>query len=89
MIYFVLMVFAFAESFLLWVLVALVRESPQLASRTEKADLTGRGPANRRGKPIPMNPGTTQNENAGKATGRHTLPIAPRPSSQVLMVMKR
>ena len=66
MIYFLLMLCVFAEGFLLWFLVALIREGRHLAPHTGKADRTRRGPVSRSGEPIPMNPGTTQEENAGK-----------------------
>ena len=73
MIHLLLIVCVFAEGFLLWFLVALIRESQHLAPRTGKADRTRRGPVSRSGEPIPMNPGTTQDENAGKAIGKRTV----------------
>jgi hypothetical protein len=73
MIHFVLIVCAFAEGFLLWFLVALIRESRHLAPHTGKADRTRRKPVSRSGELIPMNPGTTQDENAGKAIGKRPL----------------
>jgi hypothetical protein len=72
MIRFLLMLCAFAEGFLLWFLVALIRESRHLAPHTGKADRTRRGPVSRIGELIPMNPGTTQDENAGKTLGKRT-----------------
>jgi len=62
MIYFLLMLCALAEGFLLWFLVALIRESRYLAPHKGKADRTRRGPVSRTGEPIPMNSGTTQDE---------------------------
>jgi hypothetical protein len=47
MIHFLLIVCALAEGFLLWFLVALIRESRYLARRTGKADRTRRGPVSR------------------------------------------
>jgi hypothetical protein len=73
MIHFLLIVCAFAEGFLLWFLVALIRENRHLAPHTGKADRTRRGLVSRSGELIPMNPGTTQDENAGKATGKRTV----------------
>jgi hypothetical protein len=73
MIHFLLIVCAFAEGFLLWFLVALIRESRHLAPRTGKAGRTRRGPVSRSGELIPMNPGTTQDENAGKAMRKRTV----------------
>jgi hypothetical protein len=64
------MLCAFAEGFLLWVLVALTREGQQRSSRKEKADHARRGPVSRRGELIPMNPGTIQGENAGNTIGK-------------------
>ena len=72
MIHFLLIVCAFAEGFLLWFLVALIRESLHLGPHTGKADRTRRRPVSRSGELIPMNPGTTQDENAGKAIGKRT-----------------
>ena len=72
MIHFSLIVCAFAEGFLLWFLVALIRESLHLGPHTGKADRTRRRPVSRSGELIPMNPGTTQDENAGKAIGKRT-----------------
>ena len=72
MIHFSLIVCAFAEGFLLWFLGALIRESLHLGPHTGKADRTRRGPVSRSGELIPMNPGTTQDENAGKAIGKRT-----------------
>jgi hypothetical protein len=43
MIYFLLMMFAFADGFLLWVLVALIRDCRHLGLHTGKADRTRRG----------------------------------------------
>ena len=73
MIHFSLIVCAFAEGFLLWFLVALIRESLHLGPHTGKADRTRRRPVSRSGELIPMNPGTTQDENAGKAIGKRTV----------------
>src|ERR1017187_2724694 len=73
MIHFLLIVCAFAEGFLLWFLVALIRERRHLAPRTGKAGRTRRGPVSRSGELIPMNPGTTQDENAGKAMRKRTV----------------
>jgi hypothetical protein len=72
MIHFSLIVCAFAEGFLLWFLVALIRESLHLGPHTGKANRTRRRPVSRSGELIPMNPGTTQDENAGKAIGKRT-----------------
>jgi hypothetical protein len=47
MIHLLLIVCAFAEAFLLWFLVALIRESRHLAPRTRKADRTRRRPVSR------------------------------------------
>ena len=73
MIYFLLMMCAFAEGFLLWVLVALIRESRHLTPRTRKADRTQREPMSRFGELIRMNPGMTQDENAGRTIGKRTV----------------
>ena len=77
MIYFLLMMCGFAEGFLLWVLVALIGEGRHLTPHTGKADRTRRGPMSRIGELIRMNPGvnpgTTQDENARKAIGKHTV----------------
>jgi len=72
MIYFILTLIALAVAFLLWFLAALIRENRQLAPHTGKADRTRRGPVCRRGELIPMNTGTTQDENAGKPIGKRT-----------------
>jgi len=56
---FLLTLCAFAEGFLLWVLVALIRESRQRSPRTGKADRTRRGPVSRSEELIPMSPATT------------------------------
>ncbi len=76
MIYFLLMLCVFAEGFLLWFLVALIRENRHLAPHTGKADRTRRGPVRRRRKLIPMNTGTTHDENAGKPIGKRTVLMA-------------
>jgi hypothetical protein len=73
MIYFLLMMCAFAEGFLLWVLVALIRESRHLTPHTRKADRTQREPMSRSGELIRMNPGMTQDENAGRTIGKRTV----------------
>jgi len=73
MIHFLLMLCAFAEGFLLWFLVALIRESRHLVPHTGKADRTRRGPVSRSGVLIPMSIGTTQDEKAGKAIGKRTV----------------
>jgi hypothetical protein len=73
MIYFLLALIALAVAFLLWFLVALIRESRHLAHTRGKADRTRRGPVSRSGELIPMNPGTTQDENAGKAMRKRTV----------------
>src|ERR1700682_1163292 len=70
MIYFLLMICAFAVGFLLWVLVALIREGQHLATHRRKADRARRGPISRIGELIHMNPGMTQDENAEKTTGK-------------------
>jgi len=70
--HFLLMLCAFAEGFLLWVLTALFRESRQSPPRTGKADRTRRGPVSRRGDLIRMNPGTIPDENAGNTIGKRT-----------------
>ena len=75
MIHFLLMLCAFAEGFLLWVLVALFRESRRRPPRTGKADRPRRGPVSRSGELIPMNPGTIQDENAGNTIGTRTAVI--------------
>ncbi len=75
MMYFLLMLCAFAEGFLLRFLVGLIRESQYLAPHKEKADRMRRGPAGQSGKLIPMNPGKTQDENVGKAIGKRTVLI--------------
>src|SRR5260370_20126445 len=76
MIYFLLMMCAFAEVFLLWVLVALIRDGRHLAPHMGKADRTRRGPMSRIGELIHMNPGMTRDENAGKTIGKRTVLIA-------------
>jgi hypothetical protein len=43
MIYFLLMMFAFADGFLLWVLVALIRDCRHLGPHQGQADRTRRG----------------------------------------------
>jgi len=73
MIYFLLMMCAFAEGFLLWVLVALIRESRHLTPHTRKADRTQREPMSRFGELIRMNPGMTQDENAARTKGKRTV----------------
>ena len=73
MIYFLLMMCAFAEVFLLWVLVALIRDGRHVAPRTGKADRTRRGPMSRIGELIHMNPRMTQDENARKTIGKRTV----------------
>ena len=73
MIYFLLMMCAFAVGFLLWVLVALIREGRYLAPHRRKADRARRGPISRIGELIHMNPGMTQDENAEKTTGKRTV----------------
>ena len=73
MIYFLLMLCVFAEGFLLWFLVALIRESRHLAPHTGKADRTRRGPVSRSGELIPTNTGTTHDENAGEAIRKRTV----------------
>ncbi len=73
MIYFLLMMCAFAEGFLLWVLVALIRESRHLTPHTRKADRTQREPMSRFGELTRMNPGMTQDENAGRTIGKRTV----------------
>src|SRR5229473_2048539 len=73
MIYFLLMMCAFAEVFLLWVLVALIRDGRHVAPRTGKADRTRRGPMSRIGELIHMNPRMTQDENAEKTTGTRSV----------------
>ncbi len=73
MIYFLLMMCAFAVGFLLWVLVALIREGQHLTPQRRKADRARRGPISRIGELIHMNPGMTQDENAEKITGKRTV----------------
>ena len=73
MIYFLLMICAFAVGFLLWVLVALIREGQHLTPQRRKADRARRGPISRIGELIHMNPGMTQDENAEKITGKRTV----------------
>src|SRR5713101_5642829 len=73
MIYFLLMMCAFAEVFLLWVLVALIRDGRHVGPRTGKADRTRRGPMSRIGELIHMNPRMTQDENARKTIGKRTV----------------
>ena len=73
MIYFLLMMCAFAEVFLLWVLVALIRDGRHVAPRTGKADRTRRGPMSRIGELIHMNPRMTQDENARNTIGKRTV----------------
>ena len=70
------MLCAFAEGFLLWVLVALIRESRQRPPRTGKADRPRRGPVSGSGELIPMKPGTTQDENAENTIGRRIALMA-------------
>jgi hypothetical protein len=72
MIYFLLMLCAFAEGFLLWFLVAMIRESRHPAPHTGKADRTRRGPMSRTGESIPMNSGTTRDE-CGKVNRKRTV----------------
>ncbi len=73
MIYFLLMMCAFAVGFLLWVLVALIREGKHLTPHRRKADRARRGPISRIGELIHMNPRMTQDENAGKTIGKRTV----------------
>ena len=73
MIYLLLMICAFAEGFLLWVLVELIREGQQLTPLRRKADRARRGPIIRIGELIHMNPKMTQDENAEKTTGKRTV----------------
>ena len=73
MIYFLLMTCAFAEGFLLWVLVALIRDGRHFALCSGKADRKRRGPMSRIGGLIPMNPRMTQDENAGNTIGKRTV----------------
>jgi len=72
MTHFLLMSCAFAEGFLLWVLLALIRESRQRSPRSGKAGRAGRGPVSGRGELIPMNLGTTQDLNAENTVGKRT-----------------
>ena len=73
MIPFLIIVCACAEGFLLWFLVALIRDGRHLAPHTGKADRTRRRLVSRSGELIPMNPGTSQDENAGKAIRKRTV----------------
>jgi hypothetical protein len=73
MIYFLLMMCAFAVGFLLWVLVALIREGQHLTPHRRKADRARCGPISRIGELIHMNPKITQDENAEKTTGKRTV----------------
>jgi len=70
--HFLLMLCAFAEGFLLWVLLALIRESRQRSSHRAKPDGTRRGPVSRSGELIPMNLGTTHDLSAQNTMGRRT-----------------
>jgi Putative beta-barrel porin-2, OmpL-like. bbp2 len=73
MIYFLLMLCALAEGFLLWVLVALIRESRPSRRKWGKAYRTHCGLVSGRGKLIPMKPATTQGKNAGKVIGKGSV----------------
>jgi hypothetical protein len=73
MIHFLLMLFAFAEAFLLWVLVALIRENHRLARHKGKAARTRSALVSRNEEVIPMNFATSQDENAGKAAGKRAV----------------
>ena len=70
MTYFLLMLCAFAEGFLLWVLVALIREGRRRSPLIRKDYRGRRGPVSRRGELIPMNPGTMQDENMDNTIGK-------------------
>src|SRR5260370_34693470 len=76
MIYFLLMMCAFAEGFLLWALVALIRDGRHLAPHMGKADRTRRGPMSRIGELLHMDPRMTRYENAGKTVGKRTSLLA-------------
>ena len=72
MTHFLLMLCAFAEGFLLWVLVALIRESQQVASHRGIADRPRRGPVSRSGELIPMNLGTIPDLDAENTIRKRT-----------------
>jgi len=74
---FLLMTCAFAETFLLWFLAGLIRESRRLAPRKGKADRTRSGPSSRREGPIlTMSSGTTQEETTEKTLGQRIALMA-------------
>lgn len=76
MIYFLLILIALAEAFLLWVVVALVGEGRRHARLKLKADRMQPRPVSRSGEKIPGNGGMTQDENGRNAAGRRTALIA-------------